>query len=107
MPKESLGLLRTGARFMRAAVDMRRNLTSGILKAGYDLLEVGMVQVKIRRFYSFFGDILDILSWKTRRGLKLNLARDVWLSIRNKSGESYCSNVRRMPRCSQEAVSPR
>ena len=102
-----MGLLRTGARFMRAAVDMRRNLTSGILKAGYGSLDVGMMEVKIGSFYSFFGDILDILSWKTRRGLTLNLAQDVWLSIRNKSGENYCNNVRKMPGYNQKAVSPR
>ena len=87
---------------MRAAVDMRRNLTSGILKAGCDSLEVDMVHVEIGRFYSFFGDILDILSWKTRRGLTPNLARDVWLSIRSKSGESYCNNVSKMLGCNRE-----
>ena len=93
MPRESLGFLRTGARFVRAAVDMRRNLTSGILKTGCFSSDAAMIEALDREPYSFCDDTLGILPLKTRHELILNLAQGVCLSIRSRLGGNYCSNV--------------
>ena len=98
MPRDSLGLLRTGARSVRAAaVDIRRNLTSGILKARCVSSEAVVIRTCKRGRYSFCDGTPGIQPLMIPRELRLSLAPDVWLSIPSKSGGSYCDSVSENP----------
>ena len=98
MPRDSLAFLRTGARSVRAAAaDIRRNLTSGILKARCVSSDVVMIRAYKRGRYSFGGGTLGIPPLKIPRGLRLSLAQDVWLSIPSKSGGNYYKSVSENP----------